>query len=104
MNEKRALQRFTIELPVHVFPSMNGGHNVVLKSIDICSLGAFIETPDPFPVGTRLEMDVFLLSNSGAEDDIIRTNGEVIRTGPTGMAVRFDEKYQILPIEYFPEQ
>ena len=104
MKEKRALQRFTMETLIRVSADTNGNGGVCLKACNISAQGAFIGMDEPYPVGTRLEMDVFLLSHSGGKDDIIRTNGEVIRTGPTGMAVRFDEKYQILPIEYFPEQ
>ena len=103
MKEKRALQRFTMELPIRISLNTNGNDTVCLKTSDISARGAFIGTGEPYPVGTQLKMEVFLLTQNGAKDDIIRTMGKVIRTGATGMAVRFDENYQILPIEYYPE-
>ena len=103
MKEKRELQRFTMELTVRISPNANGNEIVFLKTFNISSQGAFIATAEPFPVGTRLKMDIFLLSRTDPKDDIIQTAGEVVRTGATGMAVRFDEKYKILPVGCHPQ-
>lgn len=104
MEERRALQRFEMELPVRVSRKTDCRENIMLRTFNISSQGAFIGTDQPFPVGTRLDMDVFLINGAGSKDDVISTHGEVVRTGPTGMAVRFDDKYRILPVEYHPEQ
>lgn len=106
MDEKRSLQRFTMAIPVRISRMVRGQANtMVFKTFNICSQGAFIEAAEPFPVGTRLEMDFFLqFSHSQAKDDIIRTTGEIIRTDKSGMAVQFDENYQVMPIRYFPDQ
>jgi len=106
MDEKRTLQRFTMTLPVRVSRIANGKEPImVLQTFNICSQGAFLEPADRFAVGTRLKMDFFLqFSHSEAKDDIIRTTGEIIRTDTSGIAVQFDETYQILPIRYFPDQ
>ncbi len=95
-----------MSLPVRVTHSKASDEKAAfLATVDICSQGAYLEANDPLPVGTRLEMDIILqLNHSDAKDDIIRTSGEVIRKGATGMAVRFDERYKVLPITYFSDQ
>lgn len=104
VNEKRSLQRFELELPVQLHRTENGDEKIILKTSNICSKGAFIGADQPYPVGTNLEMEIFLLSDLPGKDDVIRIRGRVIRTEPEGMAVKFDANYQILPVEYASEQ
>lgn len=104
MDEKRELQRFALELPVRMHRNENGDERIILKTSNICSKGAFIGADNPYPVGTNLEMEIFLLSDSHGKDDVIRIRGRVVRTEPEGMAVKFDANYQILPVEYASEQ
>jgi hypothetical protein len=99
MNEKRALQRFSLELPVRMISTANGREKITLSTSNICSTGAFIRSDAPYPVGTDLEMEIFLLSDQPGKDDIIYTRGRVVRTEAAGMAVSFEENYNIEPCE-----
>lgn len=100
MDEKRAMQRFAMELPVRMVSTANGREKITLSTANICSAGAFIRTEHPYPPGTDLEMEIFLLSDTPGKDDIIHIRGRVVRTGAAGMAVCFDETYQIQAWEY----
>ncbi|MBS0012539.1 MAG: PilZ domain-containing protein [Desulfobacterales bacterium] len=100
MDEKRALQRFALELPVRMVSTANGREKITLFTSNICSIGAFIRADQPYPVGTDLEMEIFLLSDLPGKDDVIQVRGRVVRTEDAGMAVCFDETYQIQPCEH----
>lgn len=99
--EKRAMERFPLELPAELSVIGENGDkgSRELLTNNICAGGAFFETNQPLPVGTVLKMDLVLslveLKKLEGKKTHIKISGVVIRTDPEGMAVRFQEKYQI---------
>ena len=53
--------------------------------IDISTLGAFIETSDPFTIGQKMEM-TFKLPNYS---EPFKINGSISRSGPKGIGIKF---------------
>ena len=104
MQEKRLLERFNLSLPARVTPSSNGHKPVALETRDISARGAFLETKVSYPVGTRLDVDLFLLSLTDTNDDLVRTHGTVTRIEQNGIAIRFAGEFQVMPIDYLSGQ
>jgi hypothetical protein len=64
--------------------------------------GAFFKTSAPLPLGTRVKMDLILsqdkLNIGNRAETHIDVSGSVIRTELQGIAVCFDKKYSITPL------
>jgi len=103
--EKRQLERFKLQLLSHVTVR---GKDKEIKSIklltqDVCSGGAFIKTPDPLSVGTQVDLDLIIkidrLKVIPGSSALVNLTGTIIRTHNEGMAICFDEDFQISPLE-----
>ena len=105
MREKRRLERFTLEVPAKIEvmdPAKNPGMLDLLTS-NICAGGAYFQTTKSLPEGTEVKVDLILpldklekLKDS-QKHAYIKVAGRVLRTESTGMAVCFDQNYQIRP-------
>ena len=102
--ERRKMDRFTLELPAGIsIPDESGKprtFNVVTRNI--CAGGAFLQTDDPLSEGTYVKIDLILslnnftgLEGKGSRIDV---SGTVVRTESQGMAVCFDKRYRISPV------
>jgi len=106
MTDKRAYQRFDLEVPARLGIVGSGKveeDGVSLRTTNICAGGAFLLTDDLLPEGTRVKMD-FILSINKLKEMLdshcrIRIEGEVIRKDASGIAVRFDEDYEIMSVK-----
>ena len=106
MEDKRAYERFDLEVPARlgiVGPEREKEVEISLTTTNICAGGAFLPTKNPLPKGTRVKMD-FILSIDKLKEMLdshaqIKVEGEVIRTEESGIAVRFDENYEIMPVK-----
>jgi hypothetical protein len=102
--DRRKMVRFNLQLPtgVSLLGELTGQKRVQLLTKNICSDGAFFETKKPFPLGTKLAMEILLDSKEVKKAEMgmafVRVNGSVIRSQEKGMAICFDEDYQILPV------
>ena len=105
MDEKRKLERFDLQVPVkiEVIKQDHEKEMLDLLTSNICSGGAFLHTTQPLPKGTEVKIDLILpldklkkLEN-GVQQAYIKVKGTVLRTESTGMAICFDEDYQIRP-------
>lgn len=104
MQERRARERFKLRLPskIEVEPLASGEQVAILKleTDNICSGGAFFQALNPLVKGTRVKIDIMLnlldrrYPMSGGS--LVKVKGEVLRSEPTGMAVRFDRRHTIL--------
>jgi hypothetical protein len=105
MNERRKMERFSLQLlaRVSVRGEGEGQHDIELLTKNISAGGAFIQTPGSLPIGTRLNIEVLLpigeIKKVKGEMALIKVTGSVIRIDEKGMAISFDEDYQILPLE-----
>lgn len=110
MKERRKLERFHFEVPAKIEGVVSGekGQICDLSTTNICAGGAFFRTADPLPQGTKVKMNLVLpldrIKELVGHDRVnVRVEGTVIRCGSNGMAVCFNEDYQILPLQNFSE-
>jgi hypothetical protein len=102
MHEMRSMKRFGLKLKVRVALKSNGKDRKWLDAMttNISAAGAFLRIRDPFPIGSRLEFEAVLPlgdKNSEVKDSLVRISGVVIRREEAGMAICFDNGYEILP-------
>ena len=103
--ERRRLERFDLQVPAKIevlSHPIDASAMVELLTKDICAGGAYFPTKAPFPAGTKVKLDILLpLRTVSTVTDttrgLIKVNGTVIRSGPAGMAIGFDEGYLITP-------
>ena len=101
-NERRKLERFTIELPAKIeVVSINQKEmRLTLFTKDISSGGAYFRTQKPLPVGTEVRVDLVLPLDklkkflNDREKVTVNVTGTVLRAEPRGMAVGFSEDYK----------
>jgi hypothetical protein len=105
--DKRVYERFDLKVPARLGILGTGqwkaDDEVSLTTDNICAGGAFFVTEAQLPRGTRIKMD-FVLSIDKLKELLdsqcrIKVQGEVIRTDESGIAVRFDEDYEIMPVK-----
>lgn len=102
--EKRKMDRFTLELPALISMMDETGKQKAFEVMtkNICAGGAFLLTDKPLVLGTDIKMDLILpldnILKMEGKRSRIDVSGEVIRTESQGMAVRFDKKYNISPL------
>jgi len=106
MDDQRNFERFDLTVPAKVEIIKAGQETereASLVTSNICAGGAFLVTEDSIPKGTRVNVDLVLSIDKLKEmlDSHCRVivQGEVVRTEDNGVAVRFDENYQIMPVK-----
>ncbi len=104
MIERRQFERFPLSVPARV-RTINPEDKQVfdLWTRDISAGGAFLDTKEPLSEGTRFRLKLTLPSKrikelTGAQS-CIKVEGTVVRSTPTGVAIRFGEDYQILSLK-----
>lgn len=116
--EQRLQERFSMQLPVKVFiEASNNGREVQFESVtaNISSGGAFITTDTPLPVSAKVSLE-FLISIEELQKlkfvlslETLRrfenkpvwvmASGVIIRHESKGMAIIFDDDYQLSPMQ-----
>ncbi|NVL92086.1 MAG: hypothetical protein HWN71_03510 [Desulfobacterales bacterium] len=104
MREKRRLERFQLEIPaaIEFLTSDREKRLLNLLTSDICSGGAYFHTTQPLPEGTKVKMDLVLpldrlkKANDEHKQVYIKVAGTVLRSESGGMAICFDEDYEIM--------
>ena len=104
--EKRQVERFDLNLEAHVVvvgEAPDSGTSRLMTR-DVSMNGAYLLTPEPLPLGTKVNVDVILSLGGTAPSEtrkaLIKASGAVLRTDSEGMAIRFDENSKFLP---YPE-
>ena len=103
MTDKRRLERFDLELPatIELLISDQEKSLVNLLTTNISSGGAYFHTPQPLPKGTQVKIDLVLPLDKlrKLKDEhkqaYIKVTGTVLRSESEGMAICFEEDYQI---------
>jgi hypothetical protein len=107
--EKRGLERFDLEIParIKVAVSHKDEEIIDLLTSDISSGGAFFHTTQPLAEGTDVKIDLILpiaklckTLNQGEGEyahAYIKVSGKVLRKEAIGMAIVFNEDYEISP-------
>lgn len=104
-SERRQLERFKLQLLSHI--TIRGKDKdiktIKLLTQDVCSGGAFFKTSDPMSVGTQVDLDLVIkidrLKDITGDSALVNLTGTIIRTHKEGMAICFDENFQISPLE-----
>jgi len=106
MKERRRLERFSFEVParIEVMVPADRKETLDLQTSDICAGGAFFRTSQALPEGTKVNIDLIIPLDRlreliGHSRVNVKVNGTVIRSGSTGMAICFNEDYQIMPLQ-----
>jgi len=102
INEKRKVERFDlhVETILQVKDAESKDRNQQLISRDISSDGVFLETNDPLPIGTKVDLSFFISLNklnSYLKNKVVNisTSGMVIRADEQGVAVKFDKQHKV---------
>ena len=92
MVERRKLERFDLSLSAKIegVGLKGGGHSFLTKNIS--AGGAFLETTNHLPENSQVGTNFVV--PTGVQ---IEATGVVLRSEPTGVAVRFDNDYKMIP-------
>jgi len=102
--EGRRKERFSLKLPAQISATEDsGGKALVAETKEISSVGAFFEIDQPIQVGAEVEIELVLslekLKQLQGKHARIKISGLVVRADEKGMAVCFDEDYEISPLD-----
>jgi len=105
MKEQRKLERFDLNIPakLELVTSDQGETLLNLLTTNICSGGAYFHTTQPLPQGTKVRIDLVLPLDKlkklkhECRQAYLKVTGTVLRSESEGMAICFDEDYQIRP-------
>lgn len=107
MENRRAMQRFILKLVSIVSvdgenPEIKMNHQYAIAE-NICAGGVYLKTCKPLELKTRVKIKVFLPVPKNTVPfykniSLIKVAGEVVRNDVFGMAVKFDKKYSITPL------
>ena len=103
MEERRRFERFQLRLPVRMEVIISGKRQVFdLATKDISAAGVLIDTSERFSEGTPVQLSMTLSSNRIQEltgsQSLIKVQGTVVRSAPTGLAVSFAGRREILSL------
>ncbi len=104
MKERRRLERFDLEIPATIELLTPGQERELLNLLtsNMCSGGAYFHTTKPLPEGTQVKIDLVLPLDrlkrlkEAYRQAYIKVTGKVLRSESEGMAICFDEDYQIV--------
>lgn len=118
-DEKRIQQRFSLNLQAKItysFDDVIKGEGISTVAANISYGGAFLETDRQLPLASRVRVEFLLdlddvkklkivasvdtLRRLAKEKKVwVQATGVVIRQEPTGIAVIFDQNYQLSPMQ-----
>lgn len=106
--ERRRVQRFDLRLPARVedlSPLPDQAPVILdLTTRDISAFGAYFPSSRSFKKGTRVKVDLILSPEKPksfpVKQALIELIGTVLRQGPEGMAVDFEKRYRLSPLNY----
>lgn len=114
--EQRLQERFSLHLPVRVSIDTESGTEVQFETFtaNVSSGGAFISTTDPLPIACKIYLEFYIafrdlkklrfilslesLRQFEGKPVWVKATGVVIRHETDGMAVIFDDDYQLSPL------
>ena len=104
MNDNRRLERFDLEIPAAVeFLALDHEQKILnLSTTNISSGGVYFHTTQPLPKGTQVKIDLVLPLDrlrklkDECKQAYIKVTGTVLRSESEGMAICFDEDYEIM--------
>ena len=107
-DERRLLQRFDVKAFSYLRTASGQGNVLALCTRDVSYGGAYFPTRLPLPTGEKVLVTLYVPVRAPVElgsfpsRAMITTDGEVVRSGIHGMAVKFGGKYSIAPAPIAP--
>jgi len=104
MTEKRRFERFNICVPARIEVVSREEQKEVFE-LETCNLsaeGIYFDSGKPLVGGSQVKIEIFLKFEelmTPADPDgtlVITATGRVVRTGPEGTAIRFNEDYDFM--------
>jgi len=103
MDEKRKFERFNINVPARIEMIIREGEKKIydLETSDLSAEGAYLKSGKPIQEGSQVRIEIFLNFEGlrcPANPDgslIIAATGRVLRAGDEGMAIHFNNEYDI---------
>ena len=99
MQERRKFERFSLGLPtkIEVVSPQQKRETFEHLTSDVSAGGAFFSTEESLPTGAQVQLrlilhNVMIRELTGAQGCVM-LEGTVVRSGPSGMAIYFDENY-----------
>lgn len=102
--ESRRTERFALELTAELATAelSESEAKIIAKTVDVSAGGAFFRTKQAVSVGTPVDIELVLsldkLKKIKGKRAQIKVSGVVVRSVEQGLAVCFDEDYEILPL------
>lgn len=114
--ERREQKRYPLRIQSKMTAATLSGQTPMLEftTANISAGGAFVETDNPLPLVSKVHLEFLIsleeltalkfvlsqesLKNWKGQRVWVRASGIVIRHEPTGMAIMFDDNYQIHPM------
>lgn len=104
MNERRCSRRFDLKLPCLICVAEDEHPEEILRTetLNISTDGAYFAIGKPLPHDTRMSIELMVQRSAEGSDchdgSCISLHGRVVRSNAAGIAVRFDQQYQITRI------
>lgn len=103
--------RFDLEIPATIELLTPDQEREILNLLtsNMCSGGAYFHTTKPLPEGTQVKIDLVLQLDrlkslkEAYRQAYIKVTGRVLRSESEGMAICFDEDYQLVGSTKFPK-
>ena len=101
MLDRRQYERLTLTLPGTVeMLGSDSREQINVQTRDISAGGAYFQTWQPFPEGLDVKLRLHVTSEklkllTGAQV-LVKVDGTVLRSDPTGMAVSFNGDYELV--------
>lgn len=105
MDDRRKFERFDVSVParLEMIGPEGTGEKIVLETRNLSAGGILIKHKYPLPVGSLVRMEIFLPApgletpSTVREATVITVSGRIIRSNEEGMAVCFNDDYDIIP-------
>ncbi len=98
MDNKRMFERFDMEVPALIEclrPKRR--KKLILATVNLSAGGAYFNTPRPYPTNAAVKVEILMHDEGQESSPVITVTGRVLRSEPSGMAVLFNEDYEITP-------
>ncbi len=92
-------ERFDFKIPAQVQVAISGADVLQLVTKNVSAGGVFFPTGNPFSEGLHVVVELLLGRRwESGKKAHVRVEGDVLRSVPGGMAIRFREGYSITAV------